>query len=193
MKSPFAYAVAALLITTGLAACGGKATYPVSGTILGLNNAGMILSNNSDTVAPAAGATSFTFPTQVSYGENYNIAVQTQPAHMTCVVTSGGSGTGGQYLSINAVVGCSQTTHALGGTITGLTVAGLVLGNGSDNTNTPVAGATTFTMPTPVADGAFYGLTVQTQPPGLKCTIANGSGTMGTADIATVAVSCNPG
>jgi len=52
--------LAALLLTLGLAACGGKASYDVSGTVSNLNNNGLILANGGEELPIAAGQTSFT-------------------------------------------------------------------------------------------------------------------------------------
>ncbi len=43
-----------------------------------------------------------------------------------------------------------------------------------------------------VLDGAPYGITVLTQPPGLVCTVANGIGVMGEVDISNIVVTCVP-
>lgn len=192
--------IAALLLTVGLAACGGKASYDVSGTISGLSNAGLVLANGSDTVSPAVGATTFTFPKRIDYGTDYNITVQTPPAHMNCSVSSG-SGSAGHYVSIQAFVSCTQNVYTVGGTVTGLTVDGLVLANGSNATQLTLAkGATTFTMPDPVADGTSYGVSVITNPTGLVCKVATdpstglstGVGTMGAVAVTKVQIACNP-
>lgn len=191
--------VAALLLTVGLAACGGKASYDVSGTISGLNNNGLVLANGSDTVSPPVGATTFTFPKRIDYGTDYDITVKTQPAHMTCGVSSG-SGSAGHYVSIQAFVSCVQNTYAVGGTVTGLTADGLVLANGSNaSTLTVVKAATTFTMPDKVADGTSYGISVVTNPTGLICRVATdpstglstGVGTMGEAAVTKVQIVCS--
>ena len=102
MKSSCLRPLAALLLTVGLAACGGKASYDVSGTISGLSNAGLVLANGGDTVSPAVGATTFTFPKRIDYGTSplanattyafdkvadgsvYNIVIETQPKGQTC-------------------------------------------------------------------------------------------------------------
>jgi len=198
MKSSCLRPLAALLLTVGLAACGGKASYDVSGTISGLNNAGLVLANGGDTVSPPVGATTFTFPKRIDYGTDYNITVKTPPAHMNCAV-SGGSGSAGRYLSIQAAVNCQQNVYTVGGTISGQTVDGLVLGNGSTATQLTVPKATaTFTMPTPVADGNSYGISVITNPVGQTCTVAtnpatglsSGVGTMGEANITSVNIVC---
>lgn len=182
----------ALLLTLGLAACGGKASYDVSGTIVGLNNNGLVLANGGDTVSPAAGATSFTFAKRIDYGTDYNITFQKQPAHMTCTI-NGGSGSAGHYVSIDAIVTCGQNAYTLGGTITGLTADNLVLING--NTQTPITkDSKTFTLNGTVADGTSYGISVLTQPTGLTCSVVpgTGTGTMGEANVTTVQVACNP-
>jgi len=191
--------VAALLLTVGLAACGGKASYDVSGTISGLNNNGLVLVNGSDTVSPPVGATKFTFPKRIDYGTDYNITVKTQPAHMTCAV-SGGSGSAGHYVSIEAAVSCAQNTYTVGGTVTGLSADGLVLANGSNASTLTVAKtATTFTMPDKVADGTSYGISVVTNPTGQVCRVATdsstglstGVGTMGEAAVTKVQIVCS--
>lgn len=200
MKSSCLRPLAALLLTVGLAACGGKASYDVSGTITGLNNSGLILANGSDTVSPPVGASSFTFPKRIDYGTDYNISFKQQPDHMTCTI-SGGSGSAGHYVSIQALVNCTQNSYAVGGTITGLTVDGLVLANGSTARQlTLVKGATTFTMPDAVADGQPFGIDVITSPAGLKCSVevdpatglSTGVGRMGSAMVNTVKIACSP-
>jgi sugar lactone lactonase YvrE len=86
-------------------------------------------------------------------------------------------------------VTCAANSYTLGGTISGLASNGLVLANGSDTLNV-AANASNFTVPAPVAYGGSYAVTVQSQPTGLTCSVASGSGTMGTADVGNVAVSC---
>ena len=184
--------LAALLLTLGLAACGGKASYDVSGTVSNLNNNGLILANSGEELPIAAGQTSFTFKKRIDYGTDYNITFKQQPAHMTCSI-SGGSGSAGHYINISAAVSCSQNTYSVSGTISGLTVDGLVLING--NVTTIVAkDVKTFTLNGAVADGTTYGVGVSTQPKGLLCVVqpGTGAGTMGSANVTTVQIACNP-
>ena len=184
--------LAALLLTLGLAACGGKASYDVSGTVSNLNNNGLILANGGEELPIAAGQTSFTFKKRIDYGTEYNITFKQQPAHMTCGI-SGGSGSAGHYINISAAVSCSQNTYSVSGTISGLTVDGLVLING--NVTTIVAkDVKTFTLNGAVADGTTYGVGVSTQPKGLLCVVqpGTGAGTMGSANVTNVQIACNP-
>lgn len=70
----------------------GSTTYTVGGTISGLTASGLTLADGSQTVSPAANATSFTFPTAVASGTSYSVTVSAQPSGQTCSVASG-SGT----------------------------------------------------------------------------------------------------
>jgi uncharacterized repeat protein (TIGR03803 family) len=66
----------------------------------------------------------------------------------------------------------------------------MVLVNGSD-TLAMKPGATSFTMPTAVAYTSTYAVTVQTQPTGLICSVSNGTGTIGSAAVTNIAVTCS--
>lgn len=186
---------AALLMTAMFGLTGGchdhtsatPANYSLGGSVSGLTAGGLVLSDNGQTVDVAAAATSFSFGSSTS-GTSYSVAVQTQPASETCTVTNG-SGTMGSANVSNIAVDCVVNSHTLGGSLSGLTISGLVLANGTDTLNVP-AGASSFIMPTAVASGAAYAVVVQTQPAGETCSITNGNGTMGTANIANVTIVC---
>lgn len=181
-------ALAATLLT--LAACGGNSDQPLelSGTVSGLKTSGLVLTSNGVNLDVSAGATSFTFGPVISDQVVYDVIVVNQPAGQTCSVANG-TGTATTANITNVVITCSNRTFNIGGTISGLTAAGLVLANGSDTLDVP-AGASSFTMPTGVAYGASYALTVAAQPAGLTCDVANGSGTIGTNAVTNIAVTC---
>jgi hypothetical protein len=91
----------------------------------------------------------------------------------------GGSGSGVQ----------AALSYTVGGTVAGLTSPGLVLANGSDTVAVAV-GATNFAFPTRLANGAAYAVSVKTQPPGQPCTVSDGTGTIQSALITNVTVTC---
>ena len=84
----------------------------------------------------------------------------------------------------------SNPTYRLGGTVLGLHGIGLTLANGT--VHLTIAADGPFTFPAPVADGATYAVTVDTQPsnPAQVCTVANGSGSISGGNVANVNVSC---
>jgi uncharacterized repeat protein (TIGR03803 family) len=164
--------------------------FSLGGTISGLgNNAGLTLTNGSDTLVVAAGSTGFTMPTPVSFGSSYSVSVLSAPAGLTCTA-SNASATMPASNVASVVISCSDQSYTVGGTISGLASSGMVLVNGSD-TLAVKPGASSFTMPTAVAYTSAYAVTVQTQPSGLTCSVSKGAGTMGSAVVANIAVTCS--
>ena len=89
-----------------------------------------------------------------------------------------------------ACSGVPSATFTIGGSVSGLSGAGLVLqNNGRDNLSVSANG--TFTFPTPVTTGGAYAVTVLTQPsnPAQNCVVTNGSG-MATPNVTSVQVAC---
>jgi len=164
-------------------------SYTVGGTISGLISSGMVLANGSDTLAVSSGASRFTMLTAVAYTSAYAVTVQTLPTGLTCSV-SNGTGTMGSAAVTNITVTCSANTYTVGGTISGLTASGLVLLDNGGDATTLSANATQFTMNTGVAYGSTYAITVQTPPTGLVCSVSDGAGPMGAADVTSVSIAC---
>jgi 6-phosphogluconolactonase (cycloisomerase 2 family) len=79
----------------------------------------------------------------------------------------------------------------VGGSVSGLSGAGLVLQNNSGN-NLAVAANGSFVFSAALGSGAAYNVTVLTQPTGpvQTCSVAAGSGTIGSANVTGVQVSC---
>jgi hypothetical protein len=96
-----------------------------------------------------------------------------------------------------AIVGCGSgnstppaaATYTIGGAITGLTGAGLVLQDNGGNNLTVSANATSFTFSTAVTSGGAYSVSVFTQPASQSCTVSSGSGTA-TANVTSVSIAC---
>jgi len=165
------------------------AKYSIGGTVSGLTGSGLVLQNNGlDNLSVAAGATTFTFATLVPGA--YNVTVLTQPSNptQTCQVANG-SGTATANVT-NVTITCSSG-FPIGGTVSGLDGAGLVLqDNGGDNLTVVGTGSVKFTFASLVT-GA-YAVTVKTQPanPAQNCAVvANGTGTA-TAPVTNVQISC---
>ena len=167
-------------------------TFTLGGAISGLGaRSGLILKNGTDSRTVAANATSFVMPTPVSFDSTFAVAVQSAPSGLTCTI-SRGAGTMPAGNVSNVAVTCIVQTHTVGGSVSGLTTAGLVLANGSD-TFAVAANATSFTMPTSVATGSNYNVTVKVHPPLESCSVTNGAGPMAGANITNVAIACTPG
>ena len=96
----------------------------------------------------------------------------------------GGSGDGGSG-------GGGGSAYTIGGTVSGLTGLGLVLHNGVEDLAVSAAGS--FIFSTELATGEPYEVTAKSQPsaPAQNCVVANGSGTVATANVTNVTVSCS--
>jgi large repetitive protein len=167
--------------------------YALSGTVTGMVGTGLQLSTlGLPAVTVPVGATSFSFGNLPS-GTVYNVTVDAQPSHptQTCVVT-GGNGAIGSANVPGITVTCATNRYALGGAVTGLAGAGLVLSSpGLPDLAVP-AGSSSFSFAGGIASGGSYSVTVKTQPanPAQACTVTNGTGTANIADVLDVVVTC---
>ncbi|WP_157995377.1 choice-of-anchor tandem repeat GloVer-containing protein [Peristeroidobacter soli] len=176
-------------IANAVVTCSDRA-FQLGGTIQGLSTAGLVLANGETTLAVAADAASFTMPALVAFGSSYSVTVETQPLGLACAVSNGAGIMPASDLTAVSVI-CTDRSFSLGGNISGLgSYAGLVLANGPDLLDVN-AGATAFTMPTPVPYSSAYDITVQRSPAGLTCSVTQGSGSMTPGDITNVAVTCS--
>ncbi len=94
----------------------------------------------------------------------------------------------GLVFSQGAVLSVTPAPVAVGGSVSGLTGAGLQLQNNAGDT-LAVSASGTFTFASGIATGTSYAVTVLTQPSGQTCTVQNGSGTANAA-VTTVLVTC---
>jgi hypothetical protein len=166
--------------------------YTVGGTVAGLVGTGLVLQDNSGDNLSVTANGSFTFATSVASGATYTVSVKSQPSTptQTCQV-SGGSGTVGAANVTSVSVNCAINTYAIGGTVSGLVGTGLVLeDNGGDDLS--VTGNGTFAFATAVASGGTFAVTVKSQPsaPMQVCSVSQGSGTVATTNVTSVAVVC---
>lgn len=173
-------------------------SYKVKGVVKGLKGAGLMLKNNGgddlNVTANGGADVSFEFTTAVASGATYTVTAPSQPSTPTqsCTVTANDTGTVTNADVTNVEVTCTTTPFMVGGTVTGLTGAGLVLqNNGGDDLTINANG--TFNFATKIDSGSNYAVTVKTAPssPIQTCTVtANDTGTVGAADVANVTVNC---
>jgi len=177
-------------VTSVMVNCG--TDYVIGGTISGLAGMSVVLQDNGgDNLTVTANGT-FAFATPVETGGAYAVTVLTQPSMptQTCTVSTGSGSVASANVTTVSVV-CVTNTYTVGGTVSGLTGAGLVLqDNGGDSLMVSASG--TFTFATSVASGGAYAATVMTNPamPSQTCVVTNGAGTVTNANITTVTVTC---
>ncbi len=148
-------------------------SYTVGGTVTGLvGNTALQLQNNGDTVTTFGGT--YTFPTSIAAGGNYNVTLL-QPAGQTCNFVTATSSVGNVTGNVDNVnIACTPQQYTLGGSVTGLTsTAGVTLQNGND---VLVVRNGNYTFPTPVVFGAAYSAVVTS--PNLQTCQFSANGTL---------------
>ena len=79
--------------------------------------------------------------------------------------------------------------YSVGGTVTGVTASGLVLqNNGGDDL--AIAADGTFVFASSLADGQAFAVTTLSLPTGEQCVVADGAGTIATAAVTNIVVTC---
>jgi uncharacterized repeat protein (TIGR03803 family) len=167
-------------------------SFALGGTVTGLGAAtGLVLENGGVQLSVPALAAAFRFPVPLAVNTGYQVTVHSAPAGMQCAVSEG-AGVMPAHAISNVAVACGPSTYTVGGIVSGLFAQGLVLANGADTLSVPFR-AGVFTMPGQLPSGAHYALVVHSQPTGLSCAIANGTGIMGDTPVTDVIVTCGPG
>jgi large repetitive protein len=165
--------------------------YTIGGSVTGLSGSGLVLRDNQGDDLSVSGST-FTFATPVASGATYTVTVKTQPSSpaQTCQV-SGGSGAVGADNVTSVAVNCAVNTYTVGGTITGLVGTGLVLENNASD-DLSVTGNGSFAFAAPIASGGAFSVAIKAQPsgPGQVCSVSQGSGSVASANVTTLKVTC---
>jgi 6-phosphogluconolactonase (cycloisomerase 2 family) len=167
------------------------AQYTISANVSGLIGSGLVLQDNGGDNLPITTSGTSTFATPIPYGGAYAVTVLTQPGNpsQTCAVTAG-SGTA--TANVTLAVSCANQ-YTLGGTISGLTGAGLAVTDSVSGAHATVAAnSTTFTLSPSVTSGASYNVSVTTQPSGPteSCSVTSGATGTATGNVTTIAISC---
>ncbi|MDH4200039.1 MAG: hypothetical protein OEV66_06630, partial [Spirochaetia bacterium] len=181
-------------------------SYTVSGNVTGLAASEQVVLQNNGAgniavIGGGSGTDAFTFAPQNDL-TSYNITIFSAPAGKTCTPGTN-TGTINGVLVNNVSVSCSVIpTYSIGGTVTGLAATGTIVikNNGTDTlilNGTPSSPSTpfSFTFGATLQTGAGYSVAVTQQPSqpasvNQQCTVSGGSGTMASANITSISVSC---
>jgi len=176
---------------------GGEAnTIPVSGLSDGIVQISL---NGGDPVSISGDSASFDFDEELTYGDNYQVTIVTQPVGQTCVISNGSGRVTGDVTDV--AIDCTLHEHTVSGTSSTIVTPGLSDGviELSLNGNTPIevaGGDSTFTFPNTVTFGDTYEVTIAQQPVGQTCVLEGGTGRVTTGfgttagDISDVTVTC---
>jgi 6-phosphogluconolactonase (cycloisomerase 2 family) len=161
-------------------------SFSIGGTVSGLSGTVVLRNNGGDDLTLSQNG-SFTFATPVANGASYNVTVASKPTIQECTVSSG-SGTVSGAVVLNVSVTCTTPTFTVGGTVFGLVGTVVLRNNGGDDRTVSANGP--FSFATPLLNGATYQVSVLTQPATQECAVMSGSGTIASANVADVNVTC---
>lgn len=159
--------------------------FAVTGTVRGLTST-LKLKANGETIDVSQDG-EFRF-TPIKVGRTYTVTIAEQPTGQLCEVKNE-TGTMDVGDVTNVEVKC-VAAHKVGGTISGLAAsAGLTLKTNGMTLRRTENGPFAFT--TPLVVGTAYEVTISAQPStSTRCTVENGTGTVGDADVDTVKITC---
>ncbi|MCQ4163278.1 choice-of-anchor Q domain-containing protein [Tahibacter harae] len=189
------FTTAALETGCTLAVVFAPAQYAIGGTVTGLAGSGLVLLLGGNEALPIQANGTFAFGTTLTSGSPYAVTVGTQPSlpPQACVVVNG-SGTVGNSDIGNVVIHCgAAAVYTVGGTLSGLAAGATVTLaiNGGNPLTLSANGSYVFTPH--FAPGDSYVVSVTTQPAGQHCTLAGAAGTLASANVSNVGVTCAAG
>ncbi len=177
-------------------ACSNKNTPAdaVGGLVVGLTGSGLVLQNNGTDNLVVSSDGTFTFPTPLPSGSQYDVSVLSPPInpYEDCVVLNGKGATADSDIGSIAIA-CTVTTsptHAVGGTVTGVSGTLVLEDNGRDDLTITADGP--FKFPLQIPSGSSYSVTTKsaTGTQSQACTFTNATGIVGDSDISNVTVAC---
>ncbi|MCP5498469.1 MAG: DUF1554 domain-containing protein [Leptospiraceae bacterium] len=99
---------------------------------------------------------------------------------------------GAQFKGVLSLVGDivgNSSTYTVGGSVSGLSGTLVIINNGGDSLSLNSDG--NFTFPTALNDLSTYEVSISSQPTGQFCTLSNGSGTIASANVSNISISCS--
>jgi exo-beta-1,3-glucanase (GH17 family) len=186
--------LAAAAACAALSACGQNQNWSqspsfvtIGGTVSNLTGTLVINDNSADPLTVSKNGP-FTFALQLASGASYSVAITGQPTGQVCTLANA-SGTTTSNVT-NIAISCANV-YTIGGTIANLNGSIVLQNNGQNSLSVSGSGASTpFTFLQPVASNGAYAVTIQTQPAGQSCTITGGASGNATANVTSVAISC---
>ena len=162
----------------------------IGGSVSGLSGSIVLQDNGADNLNVSSNG-NFTFATALNDGTNYAVSVLTQPTGQTCTVTNGSGTLSGADVTNVGVTCTNNPTYSIGGNLSGLSGSVTLENNGVDDLTLTADGSFAFT--TQLYTDDTYAVTVSSQPANQTCVVTSGTGTVASANVTNVAVTCVDG
>ncbi len=182
------------LISASGGATNPEARYVISGQVTGLMPGQSLTLDNLSSLGTdsvqVTGNGSFQFQNREAAGAPVNIRLGALPDGETCQITNG-QGTVSTHNDNSLIIACTDRpaqTFQVGGVVNGLDGVLELQLNGADTT--VIQGDGNFVMNRSLYDQATYDITVASQPVGQTCTVNHAEGTVQSADVHSIGITC---
>ena len=125
----------------------------------------------------------------LSFSQNGVVRITASDTSLTSgspAIMAYGSPQGDNWVGVSG--GGTSGSYTVGGTASGLSGTVVLEDNGADDLSLSANGP--FTFNTALTTGSPYNVTVKTNPTGQTCAVTNGSGTIASANVTNVTVTC---
>ncbi|HKU15761.1 MAG TPA: hypothetical protein VJQ52_15295 [Steroidobacteraceae bacterium] len=167
--------------------------FTIGGNAAGVAGTGLSLQLNGANDLAIVGSGPFAFSKALQSGAGYVVTVRRQPSNpvQSCTVGNGAGTVSGSNVT-NVAINCVSRSFTVGGTVSGLAGSGLIVQLNGDG-DLPILANGRFTFDEAVPSGARYRVNVAAQPtnPTQVCTVASGAGTIGSANVSNVRITCS--
>jgi hypothetical protein len=166
--------------------------FSIGGAVTGLAGSGLVVQLNGGNDLSIVSSGAFAFATPLQSGASYSVSIRTQPTNPSqqCTVNNSSGTVSGNNVT-NIGISCVSSSFTVGGSVSGLAGTGLVVALNGGN-DLPIAADGSFRFSSPLPSGSQYRVRVATQPvnPTQVCTVAGGDGTIGSANVNNVRITC---
>ena len=177
---------------TGVAVACATRSFTIGGTVSGLTaGSSVVLDDNGGNALTVSANGSFLFSSSVPSGSAYAVTVQTQPASQSCTVSAGTGTVGAAPVSGVSVTCASGVT--VGGTVSGLAPGDTLALEDNGGAQLFLTSNGAFAFPSALQPGAAYDVTIVVNPSipvAQTCSIAKATGSVGTTNVTSVAITC---
>ena len=162
--------------------------YDIGGTVNGLNGS-LVLQNNLSNNLTILNDGSFVFSGKLASSESYSIGILSAPETQSCIL-SNATGTVSSDDITSVQISCSDLpTYTIGGNVTGLN--GILILQNNLAGNLEIAGNGSFAFTSTLLSSENYSVTILSAPSTQSCELTNETGTVNSADITTIQISCS--
>jgi hypothetical protein len=165
-------------------------SYTVGGTVVGLDPGDiLVLQNNKDDDLEITTDGNFTFTDPIANHGYYDVTILSNSSTKTCSVSNGSDMIIDTDVT-NVTIVCHINSYTIGGVLSGIDEGEALILQNNRKDDLTVNSDGNFTFSTKIPDGGGYYVSIYSEPQGKNCAITNQAGTVSSANITDINISC---